>query len=97
MTYTFLTILVFGIGFYYAKKYGNKAKSDIEEHFKESVSLETVAASKKPKSNKRKTLPKNFKELLENNSIEELILVLKKCNIDAYGGYSKKTVCKHWK
>ncbi|MEP2059806.1 MAG: ankyrin repeat domain-containing protein [Maribacter litoralis] len=91
MTYTFLTILVFGIGFYYAKKYGNKAKSDIEEHFKESVSLETVTAPNKPTSNKRKTLPKNFDELLENSAIEELISVLKKCNIDAYGGYSKKT------
>ncbi|MEP2058927.1 MAG: hypothetical protein ABJJ05_14040 [Maribacter litoralis] len=92
MTYTFLTILVFAIGFYYAKKYGNKAKSDIEEHFKETVTLEkTGSTPKKPKSNKRKTLPKNFDELLENSTIEELISVLKKCNIDAYGGYSKKT------
>ncbi len=92
MTYTFLTLLVFAIGFYYAKKYGNKAKNDIQEHFKETVTLEkTLATSKKPNSNKRKTLPKNFDELLETSTIEELISVLKKCNIDAYGGYSKKT------
>lgn len=92
MAYTFLTILVFALGFYYAKKYGNKAKKDIENHFKENVTLEkTVATPKKPKSNKRKTLPKNFDEFLENSTIEELISILKKCNIDAYGGYSKKT------
>lgn len=92
MTYTFLTLLVFALGFYYAKKYGNKAKNDIEEHFKENVALEKIVATpKKPNSNKRKTLPKNFDELLENSTTEELISVLKKCNIDAYGGYSKKT------
>ena len=92
MTYTFLTILVFAIGFYYAKKFGNKAKNDIEEHFKETVKPpESVAIHKKPTSNKRKTLPKNFDELLETSTIEELISVLEKCNIDAYGGYSKKT------
>ncbi|WP_051638319.1 ankyrin repeat domain-containing protein [Maribacter sp. Hel_I_7] len=92
MTFTFLTILVFALGFYYAKKYGNKAKKDIENHFKENVKPpESAAIHKKPTSNKRKTLPKNFNELLENSTIEELISVLKKCNIDAYGGYSKKT------
>jgi len=92
MTYTFLTILVFALGFYYAKKYGNKAKKDIEEHFKENIKPpESVAIHKKPTSNKRKTLPKNFDGLLETSTIEELISVLEKCNIDAYGGYSKKT------
>lgn len=92
MTYTFLTILVFALGFYYAKKFGNKAKKDIEEHFKENIKPpESVAIHKKPTSNKRKTLPKNFDELLENSTIEELISVLEKYNIDAYGGYSKKT------
>ncbi len=38
---------------------------------------------------KRKTLPKNFNELLENSDIQELIAVFDKCEIEARGGYSK--------
>ncbi|WP_052599836.1 ankyrin repeat domain-containing protein [Aureispira sp. CCB-QB1] len=40
---------------------------------------------------KRKTLPKNFETLLKEASIEELIKVFDKCELDAYGGYGKKT------
>ncbi len=40
---------------------------------------------------KRKTLPKNFTEILKRGDIEELIHVFDKCEIDAYGGYGKQT------
>jgi hypothetical protein len=40
---------------------------------------------------KRKTLPKDFKELLEKANIQELIQVFDKCEIEARGGYSKQT------
>tara|TARA_R110002051_G_scaffold86498_2_gene152377 strand:- start:44874 stop:46070 length:1197 start_codon:yes stop_codon:yes gene_type:complete len=91
MTYTLLTLLVFAIGFYYAKKYGNNAKKDIEMHFKEEVTpVNQEVVTKKQASTKRKTLPKNFEELLENSTIEELITVFDKCDVNARGGYTKK-------
>lgn len=40
---------------------------------------------------KRKTLPKDFEELLENSTVQELISVFDKCEIEARGGYSKGT------
>ena len=40
---------------------------------------------------KRKTLPKNFKDLLKTASIEELIPILEKCELNAYDGYGKQT------
>lgn len=40
---------------------------------------------------KRKTLPKNFDELLKNDDIATLIAVFDKCELDAYGGYEKKS------
>lgn len=40
---------------------------------------------------KRKTLPKNFKELIEKNDIEILQKVFDTCEIDARGGYGKST------
>ncbi len=39
----------------------------------------------------RKTLPKNFEELLNQGDIDELKAVLDKCELYAYSGYSKKT------
>lgn len=39
----------------------------------------------------RKTLPKNFEELLNQGDIDELKAVLEKCELYAYSGYSKKT------
>lgn len=39
----------------------------------------------------RKTLPKNFEELLNQGNIDELKAVLEKCELYAYSGYSKKT------
>lgn len=40
---------------------------------------------------KRKTLPKNFSELIEAGDIAALQAVFTKCELDAYGGYSKTT------
>lgn len=40
---------------------------------------------------KRKTLPKNFSEMLESASLDELIAVFDLCDLDATGGYSKQT------
>jgi len=40
---------------------------------------------------KRKTLPKDFEELLKKANIQELIQVFDKCEIEARGGYSKQT------
>lgn len=40
---------------------------------------------------KRKTLPKDFDEILKRGNIEEIILVFDKCELDAYGDYNKQT------
>ncbi len=40
---------------------------------------------------KRKTLPKDFQELLVKGNIQELIQLFDKCEIDARGGYCKQT------
>ncbi|MGQ2982731.1 ankyrin repeat domain-containing protein [Flavobacterium sp.] len=40
---------------------------------------------------KRKTLPKDFAEILKRGDIEEIIAVFDKCELDAYGGYGKQT------
>lgn len=40
---------------------------------------------------KRKTLPKNFDELIEAGDISALKEVFIRCELDAYGGYSKTT------
>jgi len=40
---------------------------------------------------KRKTLPKNFKDMLETASLEDLKAVFDSCELDARGGYSKST------
>ncbi|MCM8530412.1 MAG: ankyrin repeat domain-containing protein [Lentisphaeraceae bacterium] len=40
---------------------------------------------------KRKTLPKNFDELLEEGDLKKLKEVFEKCEINAYGGYGKQT------
>lgn len=40
---------------------------------------------------KRKTLPKDFQELLKKGDISELIQLFDKCEIEARGGYSKGT------
>lgn len=38
---------------------------------------------------KRKTLPKDFEELIKNGNEAEIKAVFEKCNINAYGGYYK--------
>lgn len=40
---------------------------------------------------KRKTLPKDFEKILNSGDIEEMKGVFDKCELDAYGDYSKKT------
>ncbi len=40
---------------------------------------------------KRKTLPKNFQELIEKGNLEELKNVFDTCEINAKGGYDKST------
>ena len=40
---------------------------------------------------KRKTLPKNFSEMLESAPLDELISVFDVCDLEATGGYSKTT------
>lgn len=40
---------------------------------------------------KRKTLPKDFGELLEQSSLAELVTVFDACELEAIGGYSKST------
>ncbi len=40
---------------------------------------------------KRKTLPKDFSDILKRGDIEEIIGVFDKCEIDARGGYGKQT------
>lgn len=40
---------------------------------------------------KRKTLPKNFKDLIESGNIEAMKAVYDDCAIDAYGGYDRET------
>lgn len=46
---------------------------------------------------KRKTLPKNFRELIERGNIEELKAVYDKCELTAYTGYNKGNAffCPH--
>jgi hypothetical protein len=40
---------------------------------------------------KRKTLPKDFEQLLVNSNLQELITIFDKCEIEARGGYGKRT------
>ena len=40
---------------------------------------------------KRKTLPKNFEELIEKKDIKNLIKVFDICELEATGGYGKST------
>lgn len=40
---------------------------------------------------KRKTLPKNFREICERGDLQELEEVYKKCELEAYSGYNKET------
>ena len=52
------------------------------------ASKETSGKTTK-KTAKRKTLPKDIDERIQNNNTEELKAVFEKCDINAYGGYSK--------
>ncbi|MEO1770550.1 ankyrin repeat domain-containing protein [Candidatus Enterococcus ferrettii] len=59
----------------------------------------TTEATSEPKkqrqdtssSNKRKTLPKKFDDMLKNENIDTLKAVFDKCELDAYGGYYRQT------
>lgn len=52
-----------------------------------------MAAKKK----KKKTLPKNFSELIEKNDLAALKAVFDDCELDATGGYSKHTALAFFK
>lgn len=45
---------------------------------------------------KKKTLPKNFEELIEEKNIENLKEVFAVCELDARGGYGKSTALSFW-
>lgn len=45
---------------------------------------------------KKKTLPKNFKELIEKKDIEALKAVFDTCELEARGGYGKTTTLSFW-
>ncbi len=45
---------------------------------------------------KKKTLPKNFNELIENKDIDILKAVFETCELDARGGYGKTTALSFW-
>jgi len=45
---------------------------------------------------KKKTLPKNFKELIEKKDIEALKAVFDTCELEARGGYGKTTALSFW-
>ena len=45
---------------------------------------------------KKKTLPKNFNELIEKKDIEALKTVFETCELDARGGYGKTTALSFW-
>ncbi|MCM0665558.1 ankyrin repeat domain-containing protein [Flavobacterium tyrosinilyticum] len=45
---------------------------------------------------KKKTLPKNFSELIEKKDIEALKAVFDTCELDARGGYGKTTALSFW-
>lgn len=46
---------------------------------------------------KRKTLPKDFSDMLEKASLEQLIAVFDACDLEATGGYSKQTALGFYK
>lgn len=65
-----------GVFDYFNKKKENKT-NDKEKNISEK------------KSNKRKTLVKDFEEIVERGNEEEIKAVFKKCDINAYGGFYK--------
>lgn len=81
------------------------AKDEVKREFEEQVKVESEVESKSepqtkvakettPKSKsstkgKRKTLVKEFDELVKEGNTEKLKAVFEKCDINAYGGYSK--------
>lgn len=92
MTHTLLFILVIVIGLIYANMHGNKAKREIFELNKSKEKEEKIpTVIAKAKSRKRKTLPKDFEELLKKGDIAELISIFDRCELDARGGYGKLT------
>ena len=64
-----------------------KKKNLGKEEVKEKQSAEKVDKSKK--GTKRKTLVKDFEEIIERGNEEEIKAVFEKCDINAYGGYDK--------
>lgn len=59
-----------------------------EETLKEKEDIQTVKVQQK-KTNKRKTLVKEFDELMKQGNEEQIKQIFQKCDINAYGGYNK--------
>lgn len=65
-----------------------KALEEKQEEFVKEEDSQTVKTPQK-KSNKRKTLVKEFDELVEQGDEEAIKQIFKKCDINAYGGFYK--------
>lgn len=70
-------------GFMRGEKSGVQAVSKISKEKSDKAVKKTA---------KRKTLPKDIDELIQNNNTEELKAVFEKCDINAYGGYNKGNI-----
>lgn len=50
---------------------------------------------KTPESRKRKTLPKDFDAIVASGDIESIKAVFDRCQLEAYGGYTRETALAH--
>lgn len=51
--------------------------------------LQSLEPNRQNRSSRRKTLVKDFKEIVERGNEEEIKAVFNRCNVNAYGGYYK--------
>ena len=83
----------------YSEKNYRRVKKLLDKRYKQYRQfMEKKGGEKKIKeenqtnrTKKRKTLPKDFSELVERGDIDALKAVFDKCEINAYGGYNKTT------
>ena len=71
-----------------------KEKENISKREKETILDIDKQVDKEvmPKSNKRKTIPKEVKELVKEGKDEEVKAIMKKCQVNAYDTYYKNTI-----
>lgn len=50
---------------------------------------------KTPESRKRKTLPKDFDAIVASGDVESIKAVFDRCQLEAYGGYTRETALAH--